>query len=125
MPATDAPPNAQRPAASGPPAPAGRPLRDVVAELLPGAADELLDRLTAFVEKHEPDGGHGRWVVATAENGPWLCRTAGISLLVAREHVPCIVVALDDIYAHTGRRPAETDVGALRPWPAHRKAAAS
>jgi len=128
------------PKAAAPPAPRGDPnhasmadglerrlargLADVVAELLPGAAPDLLDRLASFVAKHQPDPGHARWVAATLTAGPWLCRSAGIGMIVAREHVPVIVVSLDDVYAHLGRQHPDTASAfhAGQSWP-HPRAA--
>lgn len=83
-----------------------RGLAAALGDLLPGGAPDLIDRLATFVAKHEPDPGRGRWVAVTATAGPWLCRTAGVGLVVDREHVPVVVVSLDDVYAHLRRERA-------------------
>jgi hypothetical protein len=81
-------------------------LAEVLAELLPGAAGELLERLSGFVAKHEPDGGRDRWVVATLTTGPWLCRVGQLGLVALKEHAPIVALAVDDVYAHLRHRAA-------------------
>jgi hypothetical protein len=81
-------------------------LAEVLAELLPGAAGELLERLSRFVAKHEPDGGRDRWVVATLTAGPWLCRVGQLGLVALKEHTPIVALAVDDVYAHLRHREA-------------------
>lgn len=66
--------------------------------MLPGAADELVDRLAAFVARHEPVAHI--WTVITAEDGPWLCHRAEVGRVAARAHVPVVAVAVSDIYEH-------------------------
>jgi len=81
--------------------PGGAALAEALTELLPGAAPDLIGRLAAFVEKHEPEPGMDLLIVATpGKAGPWLCRPAAVGMVVAREHTAAVVVAVDDVYAH-------------------------
>lgn len=115
-------------AAPDPPStPTDRTLAAALATVLPGAAGDLIDQLASFVDKHQPEAGAGRWLVVTLDGkGPWLCRTAGVGLVVAREHVGALVVSVDDVYAQM-RRSAPDDGSpfhAGQSWPHPHKATA-
>lgn len=80
-----------------------RDLPETLQVLLPGSP--LVDRLTEFVTKNDPD--QTLWVVATADAGPWLCRVGQIGLLAQREKTPIVAVHVAAIYDHITEHPAE------------------
>jgi len=94
------------------PPPPGPTIGEVLAKLLPGTAGAVLDTLAEFVDRHQPDAGDDRWIVAPL-NGtpPRVCRTAGVGLVVAHERGAALVVAVGDIYAHL-RSPARVKAAA-------------
>jgi hypothetical protein len=84
--------------------PARSTLTAVLAKMIPGAAHELIDRLTEFIDQAREKPEPGLWIVAPL-NGtrPWLCRTTAIGVVVAREHAATLVVSVDDIAAELHR----------------------
>jgi endogenous inhibitor of DNA gyrase (YacG/DUF329 family) len=79
-------------------------LTATLTHLIPGAAPDLVDRLVEFIDQAREKPEPGLWIVAPL-NGtrPWLCRTAAIGVVVAREHTATLVVSVDDIYAELHR----------------------
>ncbi len=85
-------------AKAAPPAPSTLPA--ALAELIPGAATDLLARLTEFIEQAKEPPAPGLWIVAPLTGArPWLCRAAAVGHVVAREHTAAVVVSVDDIRA--------------------------
>ena len=63
--------------------------------LAPGADLDLLRRLARFTNDHDP--AQDLWLVATAEAGPWLCRTSQVGMVASRERTAVIAVQVRDI----------------------------
>jgi hypothetical protein len=75
-----------------------RQLAPALTALMPGAATELVERLTAFVATHEP-AAH-LWVVASATDGPWLCHRVEVGRVGERAKAPIVAVPLQLVLEH-------------------------
>lgn len=79
-------------------APANTRLADALHRLLPGAAQDLVDRLAGFVAEHEPVPHI--WAVITDADGPWLCHRTEVGRVGSRAGAPIVAVPIALVYEH-------------------------